>query len=191
MPRLPLTASFDRGRVGLPLLEDLLSYDAGLHQLLPATASYTREHVELFVSNGPGPRTPATVTRRCQAIMDQADRLDALAQEAAEGRAAYSQFEAILGELQRLGFFPETSLVSAVARSMVGDPSSIRVTVHPRKDQQANAQRIPQEVLVVRTFAEIRTEFDNEEFRPDHDFVPDPEVTSQWPFIRTVSIRFG
>ena len=46
------------------------------------------------------------------------------ASSALEGKALYSQFEAILDQLHRLGFFPETQLVSAVARSMLGLPSA-------------------------------------------------------------------
>jgi len=57
----------------------------------------------------------------CQ--QDLADELNRLAVSALAGGALYAQFEAILGGLHRLGFFPDTSLVSAVAHSMVGMPA--------------------------------------------------------------------
>jgi hypothetical protein len=43
--------------------------------------------------------------------------LEALARAAELGRASYQDFDPILGDLHKLGFFPETSLVSAVARA--------------------------------------------------------------------------
>jgi hypothetical protein len=36
-----------------------------------------------------------------------------------EGRASYAQFEALLSDLHKNGFFPEISLISAVAHAMV------------------------------------------------------------------------
>ena len=42
-----------------------------------------------------------------------------MAAAAAEGRAEYAQFEDILGKLHLAGFFPEISLISAVAKAMV------------------------------------------------------------------------
>jgi hypothetical protein len=38
---------------------------------------------------------------------------------ASEGKADYLQFEELLNNLHELGFFPEISLVSAVAKAMV------------------------------------------------------------------------
>jgi hypothetical protein len=43
--------------------------------------------------------------------------MEGLADEAEQGRAKYEKFESMLGELHKLGFFPETALVSAVARA--------------------------------------------------------------------------
>jgi hypothetical protein len=87
---------------------------------LADTAQYTRDRAEFFVRNGPKLETPVAISRHKQAIVEQADRLDQLALAAAEGRAAYEQFNEILSDLHRLGFFPDVALVSAVARNMVG-----------------------------------------------------------------------
>jgi len=87
---------------------------------LSEVAVYIRKYDEFFVSKGPEMMTPVARARQRLAILNQADRLDRLAQSAAEGRATYRQFEDILSELHRLGFYPETSLVSSVARAMVG-----------------------------------------------------------------------
>ena len=62
---------------------------------------------------------PADADQRRQAIIKQADAIEALADEVAAGRGSYAQFEEILRELHRLGFFPETALVSVVARNML------------------------------------------------------------------------
>jgi hypothetical protein len=43
----------------------------------------------------------------------------ALADPALQGTVTYEQFESLLGELHKLGFFPETELVSAVVRTFV------------------------------------------------------------------------
>ena len=62
---------------------------------------------------------PADADQRRQAIIKQAEAIETLAGEVAVGRGSYAQFEEILRELHRLGFFPETALVSAVARNML------------------------------------------------------------------------
>jgi hypothetical protein len=47
------------------------------------------------------------------------NKISALAGPAEQGVAAYNQFEALLGEFHKLGFYPETPLVSAVVRAFV------------------------------------------------------------------------
>jgi len=92
-------------------------------EAIRAVARYTRDHADLFVREGPSMLTPAATEQRQQAIVRQAAALDALADAVVAGRADYAQFEEILRELHRLGSFPETALVSGVARSMLTVPS--------------------------------------------------------------------
>jgi hypothetical protein len=89
-------------------------------------ATYTRQNAHLFVRHGPEVMPLAAVAQRLESIEHQAQILDGFAESAVEGRANYSQFEEILSELHRLGFFPETGLVSAVAHSMVGNAAPPR-----------------------------------------------------------------
>jgi len=97
-------------------------------EALRAVADYTRKHAELFVRDGPALPTPAAKAQREQAIFRQADALASLADGVAQGRGAYGDFEEILRELHRLGFFPETRLVSAVAHSMLTRPAPAAAT---------------------------------------------------------------
>jgi hypothetical protein len=92
-------------------------------EALGAIAHYTRENAHLFVREGASTLMPAATDQRLQAIVRQAEALNTLAGEAVEGRAGYARFEEILRELHRLGFFPKTALVSAVARSMLAVPA--------------------------------------------------------------------
>jgi hypothetical protein len=92
-------------------------------EALRAVASYTREHAHLYVREGPSLPTPAAKAQREQAIRQQAEAVDDLAHAVAQGRGGYGDFEEILRELHRLGFFPETRLVSAVAHSMLTRPA--------------------------------------------------------------------
>jgi hypothetical protein len=89
---------------------------------LRAIAGYTRDKAQFFVVNGPDMLTPAAAAQRREAIVQRADQLDALAEDAPAGQLSYARFEDILRELHRLGFFPGTSLVSAVAHSMLTVP---------------------------------------------------------------------
>jgi len=88
-------------------------------EALRVIAAYTRAHSHLFVRQGPAMLAPADADQRRQAIIKQAEAIETLAGEVAVGRGSYAQFEEILRELHRLGFFPETALVSAVARNML------------------------------------------------------------------------
>jgi transcriptional regulator with XRE-family HTH domain len=85
-------------------------------------ADYTRTHATKFAQNGASSLSRVEAARRTARIMSLADELDGLASSALEGGALYSHFETILGELHRLGFFPNMTLVSAVAHSMVVVP---------------------------------------------------------------------
>jgi hypothetical protein len=97
-------------------------------EALRAVTDYTRKHAELFLRDGPTLPTPAAKAQREHAIRQQADALASLADGVAQGRGAYSDFEEILRELHRLGFFPETRLVSMVAHSMLTRPTPAAAT---------------------------------------------------------------
>jgi hypothetical protein len=96
---------------------------AAAAEALKAVARYTHEHAHLFAREGPNMLTPSATEQRRQAITRQAQELETLSEEASGGRARYARFEEILRELHRLGFFPETSLVSSVAHSMLSVPA--------------------------------------------------------------------
>ena len=85
---------------------------------LNAVAQYTRQHSLAFVTDGPRMLAPDQKVRRKQNIESLADKIDELADAAAGGKATYTQFEAILNKLHALGFYPEISLISAVAKAM-------------------------------------------------------------------------
>ena len=86
---------------------------------LKAVAEYARRHSALFVIDGPKLLNPEQIAKQKQRIEAVANEISALAIPAEKGEATYGQFESLLGELHKLGFFPETSLVSAVARAFV------------------------------------------------------------------------
>jgi len=86
---------------------------------LKAVADYVQQHSSIFARDGAGWWSPDQTTRQQQRIEAVGAKINALAGPAEQGVAAYDQFETLLGELHKLGFYPETSLVSAVARAFV------------------------------------------------------------------------
>jgi hypothetical protein len=86
---------------------------------LKAVAEYVLRHSEVFVTDGPRMLSPEQRQQRQQQIEAIARKIDDLAIPAERGEVSYEKFESALGELHRLGFFPATSLVSAVAHSFV------------------------------------------------------------------------
>ena len=86
---------------------------------LIAVAEYTRQHSSIFARSGPKLLSAAETNRRRREIEALADKIDEMAAPASEGRASYAQFEALLSDLHKNGFFPEISLISAVAHAMV------------------------------------------------------------------------
>ncbi len=99
-----ISKAFEKARASVPTLK--------------AVAQYTRQHSSAFVTDGPRRLTPDQRAGRQQKIEALADKLDELADEAANGKASYAQFENILNKLHALGFYPEISLISAVAKAM-------------------------------------------------------------------------
>jgi transcriptional regulator with XRE-family HTH domain len=86
---------------------------------LTSVAAYTRQHADMFVRNGPRMLSPAETTKRRQRIVALADQIDALAETAKDGGVEYHQFETLLGRLHAEGFFPDSELVSAVAKTLL------------------------------------------------------------------------
>jgi hypothetical protein len=96
--------AFEKARAAVPALR--------------AVAQYTRLHSSAFVTDGPRALTPDQRAGRQQKIEALADKLDELAGAAANGKASYAEFESILRKLHSFGFYPEMSLISAVAKAM-------------------------------------------------------------------------
>jgi transcriptional regulator with XRE-family HTH domain len=86
---------------------------------LEAIATYTRKNKSFFGTRGPTMLTPIERANHEKHIESLADKLDALADKAREGRTDYQQFDAVLGELHAANFFPDRDLVSAAARALV------------------------------------------------------------------------
>lgn len=86
---------------------------------LRAVADYVLRHSSIFARDGARLWTPEQTTQQQQRIEAVAAKINALADPTFQGAVTYEQFESLLGELHKLGFFPETGLVSAVARTFV------------------------------------------------------------------------
>lgn len=82
---------------------------------LTAVAEYTRRNADLFVTNGPRLPSADERTERKQRILSLADKVGELA-SVTDSPIRYGQFEEVLTDLHKAGFFPENSLVSAVAQ---------------------------------------------------------------------------
>lgn len=99
-----ISKAFEKTRASVPALK--------------AVAQYTRQHSLAFVTDGPRMLSPEQKARRKQNIESLADKLDELADMAGNGKATYAQFENFLNKLNALGFFPQLSLISEVAKAM-------------------------------------------------------------------------
>jgi hypothetical protein len=86
---------------------------------LAALAEYVQEHSAIFVRTGPHMLSPAETAERRSRIEALGRQLSELAGQSAKGTVRYLDFEPVLGALHAAGFFPETELVSAVARALV------------------------------------------------------------------------
>jgi hypothetical protein len=84
---------------------------------LKAVANYTLQNSEAFARDGARLWTRDRKLKQEERIEAVAKKIGELVTPAERGEVSYEQFEMLLGELHRLGFFPETSLVSAVAHS--------------------------------------------------------------------------
>jgi hypothetical protein len=83
---------------------------------LEAVAAYARQHSNLFASAMLG---QAEKQRRQQYIEEQANKISDLAKKAHDGLVSHLEFDALLGALHAVGFFPKGDLVSAVSRALV------------------------------------------------------------------------
>jgi hypothetical protein len=109
----------------MPLLEDAAYCIATAIRKVKATvpalrkvAEYTRTNSRAFVVDGPKPLTASQRAKRQQEIESLADKIDQLTDEVADGRGSYAQLEDILTKLHAQGFFPQMSMISAVAKAM-------------------------------------------------------------------------
>jgi hypothetical protein len=87
--------------------------------MLKAVAEYVRQHSSVFARDDGRLWSPEQNARQQRRIEEVGAKMSALAESAGQGTATYEQFETLLGELHKLGFFPETGLVSAAARAFV------------------------------------------------------------------------
>jgi hypothetical protein len=88
---------------------------------LKAVAEYVRRSSSFFVAGTPRVLDPETRSRHMQRVTALAGEIDKLADAAAGGPVTYQPFEAILRELHKSGVWPESSLVSEVARAFHRD----------------------------------------------------------------------
>jgi hypothetical protein len=84
---------------------------------LKAAAEYTRRNGWAFSINGPDSLTEEARALRERSIGGAAEKLETLSDSNAGGMATYSEFESIMLELRRLGFFIDTSIVSGIAQA--------------------------------------------------------------------------
>jgi hypothetical protein len=90
----------------------------GAATALRAVAEYVQAHSSIFVRDGARLMSPEHVSKQKERIEAVGRRISELAAPAEQGTVTYDQFESLLGDLHKLGFFPETSLVSAVAHAL-------------------------------------------------------------------------
>jgi hypothetical protein len=86
---------------------------------LKAVAEYVQRHSSVFVRDGARMLNAEQTAKQQERIKAVAEKISVLSASAEQGTATYDQFESLLGELHKLGFFPETGLVSAVAHAFV------------------------------------------------------------------------
>lgn len=83
--------------------------------VLSMIANYVRAYSNLFVTTGAASLPPEEAATRAQKIEYLARKIDALADTGAHKNIRYPDFEPILAELHRSGFFPDGQLLSALA----------------------------------------------------------------------------
>jgi hypothetical protein len=86
---------------------------------LKAVADYVHTHSSIFVRDGARLMTPQQTAQQQERIEAVGSKIETLADPAKQGTVSYDQFESLLGELHKLGFFPETSAVAAVAHAFM------------------------------------------------------------------------
>ena len=86
---------------------------------LNALADYVAANSGMFVTKSPKMLPPAEAAQRKRRIEALGEEFRSLADKARDGTAEYPEFEAVLGALHAVGFFPEGRLVSDVAQALV------------------------------------------------------------------------
>ena len=86
---------------------------------LEAVSAYARKHSNLFVRSGPKMLGPEDTRQRRRHIEELAGKISELAKVARDGFVSYQEFDALLGALHAVGFYPDGELVSSVARALV------------------------------------------------------------------------
>ncbi len=82
---------------------------------LREVAEYTRTHAGVTVWDGANMPPSEKKAARKRAVIELAEKIDALADEALRDTIGYPSFEALLEALHKFGFYPDGQLVSAVA----------------------------------------------------------------------------
>jgi len=90
---------------------------------LRSVANSVKINSRLSARHGANMLSPEMAWSKQQKIVALGDKIGLLADDAVEGTLSYHKFESLLGELHKLGFFPDTSRVSAVARAFFFRPS--------------------------------------------------------------------
>ena len=86
---------------------------------LRAVAEYVERNSAISGTSGPRMLGPAQAAEKKQRIEALAQEINLLATQAEQGLAGYREFDVILGNLHKLGFFPEMALVTEVARAFL------------------------------------------------------------------------
>lgn len=93
-------------------------------EALRAVADYTRANARFYAREGARMHAPDERADHLAAIVAVAERIDSLAGAVGRASISYSHFDALMSQLHKLGFFPESDLVAAVAGAFHGVDSN-------------------------------------------------------------------
>lgn len=86
---------------------------------LQKLAQNVEENVDSFVRSGPRVPTPQEATETATLIKSLADELRSLASTVTRSTVNYTSFDEVIQQLHKLGLYPDSKLVSEVARTFV------------------------------------------------------------------------
>lgn len=89
-----------------------------LGEAIRTLAQEIRSHSWAFVRHGPRMLSPSEKAAREHEIVTLAGEIDKLAERVPQSKVAYADVEAVLSRLREAGFFPDSLLVSNVARAI-------------------------------------------------------------------------